>query len=31
VSGRYDSWKERAFELAWLLDVLGLADEAPTA
>ena len=26
VSGRYDSWKERAFELAWLLDVLGLAD-----
>ncbi|MGN6408597.1 MAG: prolyl oligopeptidase family serine peptidase, partial [Curtobacterium sp.] len=29
VSGRYDSWKERAFELAWLLDVLGLAGEAP--
>ncbi|MDP4332556.1 S9 family peptidase [Curtobacterium sp. A7_M15] len=29
VSGRYDSWKERAFELAWLLDVLGLADQAP--
>ena len=28
VSGRYDSWKERAFELAWLLDVLGLADES---
>ncbi|HWI32205.1 MAG TPA: S9 family peptidase [Microbacterium sp.] len=26
VSGRYNSWKERAFELAWLLDVLGLAD-----
>jgi oligopeptidase B len=26
VSGRYDSWRERAFELAWLLDVLGLAD-----
>ena len=25
VSGRYNSWKERAFELAWLLDVLGLA------
>lgn len=31
VSGRYASWKERAFELAWLLDVLGLADEAPAA
>jgi oligopeptidase B len=27
VSGRYDSWRERAFELAWLLDVLGLADD----
>lgn len=26
VSGRYNSWKERAFELAWLLDVLGVAD-----
>ncbi|HEX5856755.1 MAG TPA: S9 family peptidase [Microbacterium sp.] len=26
VSGRYNSWKERAFELAWLLDVLGLAE-----
>lgn len=26
VSGRYNSWKERAFELAWLLDTLGLAD-----
>ncbi len=25
VSGRYNSWKERAFELAWLLDTLGLA------
>ena len=25
VSGRYDSWRERAFELAWILDVLGLA------
>ena len=22
VSGRYNSWRERAFELAWLLDVL---------
>lgn len=27
VSGRYNAWKERAFELAWLLDVLGLADD----
>ncbi|MGC5222077.1 S9 family peptidase [Micromonospora sp. DT81.3] len=27
VSGRYNSWKERAFELAWLLDVLGLAHD----
>ncbi|WEK59549.1 MAG: S9 family peptidase [Candidatus Microbacterium colombiense] len=26
VSGRYNSWKERAFELAWLLDTLSLAD-----
>lgn len=26
VSGRYDSWHERAFELAWLFDVLGVAD-----
>jgi oligopeptidase B len=25
VSGRYNSWRERAFELAWLLDVLGVA------
>ncbi|MCJ1708151.1 S9 family peptidase [Microbacterium sp. VKM Ac-2923] len=29
VSGRYNAWRERAFELAWLLDVLGLA-EAPS-
>ncbi len=29
VSGRYNAWRERAFELAWLLDVLGLADDAP--
>lgn len=28
VSGRYNAWRERAFELAWLLDVLGLADAA---
>ena len=27
VSGRYNSWRQRAFELAWLLDVLGLADD----
>ena len=26
VSGRYNSWRERAFELAWMLDVLGLAE-----
>lgn len=26
VSGRYNAWRDRAFELAWLLDVLGLAD-----
>ncbi|MFJ6653994.1 S9 family peptidase [Microbacterium sp. NPDC091313] len=26
VSGRYNAWRERAFELAWLLDVVGLAD-----
>ncbi|ONI65345.1 oligopeptidase B [Leifsonia sp. ALI-44-B] len=28
VSGRYNAWHERAYELAWILDVLGLADEA---
>ncbi|WP_022901743.1 S9 family peptidase [Humibacter albus] len=26
VSGRYNAWRERAFELAWLLDVLGRAE-----
>lgn len=26
VSGRYNSWRERAYQLAWMLDVLGLAD-----
>jgi len=26
VSGRYNAWRERAFELAWLLDTLGVAD-----
>ena len=25
VSGRYESWRKRAFELAWVLDVLGLS------
>ena len=29
VSGRYNAWKERAFELAWMLDTLGLADTTP--
>ncbi len=27
VSGRYDSWRERAFEVAWMLDVLGVGQE----
>ncbi|WP_281651995.1 S9 family peptidase [Microbacterium aurum] len=27
VSGRYNAWHQRAFELAWLLDVLGLAED----
>jgi len=26
VSGRYNAWHQRAFELAWLLDVLGAAE-----
>ena len=26
VSGRYNSWRERAFQLAWLFEVLGVAD-----
>jgi len=26
VSGRYNAWRDRAFELAWMLDVLGLAE-----
>ena len=29
VSGRYNAWKERAFEIAWMLDVLGLAESIP--
>jgi oligopeptidase B len=24
-SGRYTTWRERAYELAWVLDVLGAA------
>jgi oligopeptidase B len=24
-SGRYDAWRERAFDYAWVLDVAGLA------
>ncbi|KAF0847973.1 S9 family peptidase [Nocardia caishijiensis] len=27
VSGRYEKWKEVAFEYAWVLDTVGLADE----
>ncbi|MBH0780638.1 S9 family peptidase [Nocardia bovistercoris] len=27
VSGRYEKWKEVAFEYAWMLDILGLAGE----
>ncbi|MBW9211538.1 S9 family peptidase [Mumia sp. zg.B53] len=27
VSGRYESWKERAYELAWVIDTLGAAHE----
>lgn len=30
VSGRYQAWKERAWELAWVLDVLGLAGQPAT-
>ncbi len=26
VSGRYNAWHERAFQLAWMLDVLGIRD-----
>ncbi len=28
VSGRYKSWHDRAFSLAWMLDRMGLADRA---
>ncbi len=27
VSGRYKAWRDRAFTLAWVLDVMGLADD----
>ncbi|GAB2459089.1 oligopeptidase B [Conyzicola lurida] len=27
VSGRYEAWRKRAFELAWVLDVLGRCDQ----
>ncbi|WP_232679940.1 S9 family peptidase [Nocardioides sp. R-C-SC26] len=30
VSGRYQAWKDRAFTLAWILDVLGLAEHPRT-
>jgi oligopeptidase B len=29
VSGRYRSWHDRAFSLAWVLDRMGLADAVP--
>ncbi|MEZ5092440.1 S9 family peptidase [Nocardioides sp.] len=29
VSGRYKSWQDRAFSLAWMLDRMGLADRSP--
>ena len=29
VSGRYDAWRERAFQTAWVLDALGLATVEP--
>ncbi|WP_105566880.1 S9 family peptidase [Microbacterium halophytorum] len=27
VSGRYNAWRERAYQLAWIFEVLGVADE----
>ncbi len=30
VSGRYRSWHDRAFSLAWVLERMGLADAVPT-
>ncbi|WP_139980943.1 S9 family peptidase [Nocardioides litoris] len=29
VSGRYQAWRDRAFTLAWVLDVMGLTGETP--
>ncbi len=29
VSGRYESWRERAFEYAWILDTLGAPHDPP--
>ncbi len=29
VSGRYQAWRDRAFSLAWVLDVLGVAGAEP--
>jgi oligopeptidase B len=26
VTGRYNIWKETAFELAWIIEVLGVQD-----
>ena len=31
VSGRYKSWHDRAFTLAWILDRMGLAGVDPVA
>ncbi len=31
VSGRYKSWHDRAFTLAWILERMGLAEQAPGA
>ncbi|MBA2640194.1 MAG: S9 family peptidase [Nocardioidaceae bacterium] len=31
VSGRYDAWKERAFEYAWVLDAVGVAQTPLTS
>jgi oligopeptidase B len=29
VSGRYEAWRERAFEYAWVLDISGAAEPNP--
>ena len=31
VTGRYNSWRERAYELAWMFDVLGVAGASADA